>query len=69
MNLDETQMKFRQNLEEKFRQNLEKIQIKSRTLSRLTHFETIQTNLDKKLGKFRRIQNTSDSRQIQTKFR
>ncbi len=75
MNLDQIQMKDKiqwKNLDKiqtKIKQNLDKIYTQFRTRSRLTHSETFQTNLEKKLDKFRRIQNTSEFRQIQTKYR
>ncbi len=72
MKLDEFRMNFRQHLRKnqaKFRQNLDKIQTNFRARSRLTHFETIQTNLEKKNGQVQRMQNTPEFRQIKTKFR
>ncbi len=74
MNLDEIQMKFRQNLEKRFRRNLDKIQTKFRTYSRLIHFETIQTNLFRQkvqtnLEEFRTYQNLDKFRQDLDKFR
>ncbi len=67
--LDKIQMKFRGIIQTKFRQNLDKF----RTRLRLTHVETIQTNLEKKiqtyLEEFRTDQNLEKFRQFFDKFR
>ncbi len=67
MKLDDIYVKFRENLQEKFRGKIQtkfgQIQTKFRTRSRLTHFETIQTNLEKKI---RQIQKNSEHIKIQT---
>ncbi len=58
MNLDE----IKEGNLDKIQTNLDKIQTKFRIRSRLTHFETIKTNLEEKLRQIRRIQMTSEFR-------